>query len=688
MSNPFIKPEYICFLLILNLYTAVSFSQFFLTPDELYEEGTEFIIAEEFEEALPYFLQLLEKGYHNASIHYQTGQCYLFIPGQKEKSIQYLETAVKKASHNFTGRSPDEDRAPLDALYLLGMAYRINNQLGKSEKIFASLTDSLKNDTSEMFKVKEQLKICRNANELIRNEISLQSVKLEDRINTIFSNYNPVVNNDESLIFYMDALKFYDAVMQSEKSGERWKKPDNITPKIKSDGDYIITDITEDGNILLLRLNDAYTKGDIYMCEKKNGKWDVIRKLNANINTRFNETHASFANKGKTLYFTSNRTGGYGGLDIYRSDLDSGGDWGSASNLGPVINTSLDEESPFMCENNQSLFFSSQGHYNMGGFDIFVSTVTDGELQNPLNIGFPLNTTDNDLFYFPLKDGKQGYHAKFTDNLDGNLDIYRYEIFSVPNPARFTIKGQISLPPRSTIPFEEINITLTDRSSGDTISSGKAKKDGRYHYTLPSGEYELYFSTDQAFLDRKSISLPQYLNIEELIVNPVLEYKPAASIDTFVTKETTLPEKPGYAQVSDTFIIQHVLFGFDRYIVSKAQLCYLDELAQLLQKYPDITVSIDGHTDAIGRESYNKVLSVKRASEVAGYLISLNISKSRISIKGHGEEMPVAINRNKDGSDNPEGRRYNRRAEISLDQIPDDLFIMRQVDIPDQLRVK
>ncbi len=686
MINPLIKPKFICLLLILNLNSAITFSQFYLSPDEIYQEGLDFILADEFKEALPYFLQLLEKGYNTANIHYKVGQCYLFIPGQKEKSIEHLEIAAKNASRNYNGHSPEEDLSPLDAVYLLGMAYRINNLLEESELIFNSLIDSIAGDTAEIVKVNEQLKICRNAEELIRNEISVKITRLDSKINTSFSNYNPVVNQDESLIYYMDALKFYDAVMRSEKSGNRWKKPENMTPRIKSDGDFIITDISQDGNTLLLRLDDAYTKGDIYVCEKKNNKWDDIKKLNGNINTRFNETHASFANKGRTLYFTSSRNGGYGGLDIYRTDLDDTGDWGPAVNLGPVINTSLDEEAPFISPDNRSLYFSSQGHYNMGGYDIFVSEIhDDGELQNPDNIGYPLNTTDNDLFYFPVKDGQQGYHAKYTDNHEGNLDIYRYEILSMANPARYTVKGRISLPPETVIPFEEINVTLIDKDINDTVSTGKAEKDGSYIFRLPSGEFELLFSTDQAYLDRTIISLPHYLNIDELIVNSDLKLEPAETKDTFAV---ALTEKTEYEEISDTFAIRHVLFGFDKFVISKNQLGYLDELAGLLKKYPVLTVRVEGYTDAIGSESYNNGLSLRRASQIAGYLTSCDIQKYRILVSGYGENSPVAVNHNKDGTDSPEGRRYNRRVEIYLDQVPGNLFIIYQVDVPDKLRAK
>lgn len=689
MTKPLIKPRFICFILVFNLFVSVSFSQFFLSPDEIYQEAGEFMLADEFVEALPLYLQLLEKGYNTANIHYKIGQCYLFIPGQKTNSIQHLEVASKKASKNYTGNSPEEDLAPLHASFLLGMAYRINNQLEKSVQSFESLKDSVIDDPAELMKIEQQLKLCNNATELIKNDINLKVTRLNDIINTSFSNFNPVVNHDETTIYYMDALKFYDAIMQSEKRKGYWQKPDNLTPKIKSDGDYFVLDVSEDGNTLLLRMNDPYTDGDIYVCNKRNGKWNRIKKLNDHINTRYNETHASFANKDKTLYFTSNRPGGYGGLDIFRSDLGSDGNWGPATNLGPVINTALDEESPFMSDDNQYLYFSSQGHFNMGGYDIFVSEINDdGVLQNPVNIGYPLNTTDNDIFYFPLKDGQQGYHAKFTNNSDGNLDIFKYEILSSANPARFIIKGHITLPPQSNIPYENILITLVDKNKNDTIRTDQAAKDGNYVYKLPTGEFELNFSTDQILLEKKKISLPQYLNIDELIVNSELKYEPEEALTAIAAVDTSKFITAESVHAADTFFIRYILFGFDKYMISKEDISYLKKLVNLIQRYPDIQLQLEGHTDAIGSEIYNKALSLRRARQVAGYILASDIGQDRILISGHGEESPVAVNNNADGTDNPEGRKYNRRVELTLNQTPDNLILIRQVQIPEDLRVK
>ena len=179
MAKSLTRPRFIYFILIFNFFTSISFSQFFLSPDELYQEAEEYILAEEFTEALPILKQLLEKGYNTANIHYKIGQCYLFIPGQKTNSIQHLESAVKKATQDYKGHSPEEDSAPLHACYLLGMAYRINNQIDNSIETFRSLMDSIGNDPVELIRIEEQIKLCNNASELIKNKINLKAARLD-----------------------------------------------------------------------------------------------------------------------------------------------------------------------------------------------------------------------------------------------------------------------------------------------------------------------------------------------------------------------------------------------------------------------------------------------------------------------------------------------------------------------------
>jgi len=154
-----------------------------------------------------------------------------------------------------------------------------------------------------------------------------------------------------------------------------------------------------------------------------------LEKLNNNINSKANETHACITDNGKTLYFTSDREGGFGGFDIYKSELDANGGWGAPQNIGATINSYLDEVTPFISEDSNTLYFSSQGHYNIGGFDIFKSTLKGDSWTKPENLGYPFNTTDDDVFFFPLQNGKIAYYSKFKETGFGENDIYRIEIF-------------------------------------------------------------------------------------------------------------------------------------------------------------------------------------------------------------------------------------------------------------------
>ena len=687
MCKTLINPKKSLLLIILNFVFIFSFSQFFLSPEEMYTEGVEFMLAEEYIEALPEFKQLLSKGYTSANIYYKIGLCYLNIPGQKENSIEYLEKVINKVTSRYEGKLPDEDAAPLQALFHLGAAYRINGQFEKCEQIISVFKDSVINNPEWLTKANSELSTCDNAKELIKAKIDLK-VKKPDIINTTFSNYNPLVNSSESLIYYMDALKFYDAIMQSVAVEDNWSKPENLTPKLRSDGDYEVVGVSDDGNTLLLYLYDAYTRGDIYSCEKKSEKWQKMQKLNSNINTHFNETHASFANHGNTIYFTSDRKGGFGGLDIYKSDKNEQDEWGPAVNLGNEINTSLDEETPFVSGNGKSLYFCSQGHYNMGGYDIFVSQLkSNGDWSNPLNIGYPLNTTDDDLFYFPLKDGSTGYHAKYSDNVSGIMDIYRYEVLSKANPARYTVKGRIITTEEKRVPFDKINIALVDKANNDTINNRHADKDGSYKYKLPSGDFELdFYSSKNLYQQKKSINLPEYLTVDELIVNTTLDTALLAEIDTTFQQQLIATANQNKLK-SDTFFIRLILFGFDKYSLHEASRDYLFELTDMLKKYPDITIHLDGYTDAIGSESYNKLLSERRANQVKKIMLSDKIKETRISVKGLGEGNPVAINTNPDGSDNPDGRKYNRRVEIQLENVPASVLLIVKSEIPEELRI-
>ena len=235
--------------------------------------------------------------------------------------------------------------------------------------------------------------------------------------------------------------------------------------------------------------------------------------LNENINTKYWESHATISHDNKKLYFTSNRKGTYGGLDIYVSTRDSiTGDWGPSVNLGPTINTPYNEESPFLSSDDQTLYFSSRGHKNIGGYDIFYSNMLEnGEWSVPLNVGYPMNTTDDDLFFIPVDEGYVGYYAQEVNDGFGAKDIYRIEIFSENHPRKFVVAGKARLGNQFTLYNDSIRVTamkITDLNNPENVMETFSDPvTGEYQLELPQGEYEIIYEADNGQTVKRVLSL-------------------------------------------------------------------------------------------------------------------------------------------------------------------------------------
>jgi Tol biopolymer transport system component len=223
----------------------------------------------------------------------------------------------------------------------------------------------------------------------------------------------------------MVSLKFYDAVMFSRLVNGKWTTPINITPELQSDGDLYISCLSADGRLLFLSKDDNYNS-DIFTSSFNGISWTQTVKLNKNINTKYWESHGFIPETGDQLIFASDRPGGFGGLDLYISHKVNG-DWGPAVNLGPEINTQFNEDRPFLISNGKTLFFSSQGHENIGGYDLFKSDLqSNGLWSNPKNLGYPINTPDDNIFFMPIGDGKSGYYSIYKESGGyGKEDIYK-----------------------------------------------------------------------------------------------------------------------------------------------------------------------------------------------------------------------------------------------------------------------
>jgi len=393
---------------------------------ESFLEAEYFRMNENYSDALSYYLQLYEKLPDNANLAYCIGVCYLNIPSKKNLSVDYLENASKNMSAKHKEGTITQTAAPYNALFELGKAYRVNFKFDKAKETFAKyLATLLPDDHENIDFIKHEMEVCDKAKDLIAKPVAYSEENMGEIFNDDKSNFNPLISADGKSFAYMVSLKFYDAVMFSRLINGRWTVPLNITPDLQSDGDFYISCLSSDGKLLFLS-RDNNENSDIYMSSFDNGSWTKATKLNKNINTKYWESHGFISEDGNQLVFGSDRPGGFGGLDIYVSHKING-DWGPAVNIGPEINTEFNEDRPFLINNAKTLFFSSQGHDNMGGYDLFRSDLqSNGLWSTPKNLGYPINTPDDDIFFMPAGDGKSGYYSRFKETGGyGKEDIYK-----------------------------------------------------------------------------------------------------------------------------------------------------------------------------------------------------------------------------------------------------------------------
>jgi hypothetical protein len=501
------------YLLALGLIPSYISAQSASEMKKIFAQAESYYLYEEYELANPLYL-ILETP-DNFNIKYKIGICYLNIPGEKEKSIPYLEDAVKNSSYDAKPELFKETRAPLDAYFFLGKAYLINNELDKALNTLQTFKKlaretATKGGMKNLEYIDQEIQACKNAIVFKENPVVFSKKLLGSDFNQGSIDDNPAVSFDGNTIVYTEHRGIVNALFFSRKVRGTWQQPIEITAELKCDEDCSSCSLNSDGTQLFLYKTDNYD-GSIYSSDYVNGAWTPIKKLNKNINTKYYESHASISADGKKLYFTSNRTGGQGNLDIYISEKDATGDWGPAVNLGATINTPYNEDTPFITSNDSLLYFSSEGHNSMGGYDIFRSQFIDAVWKAPTNLGFPINTTDDDKFYQPVNNGLNAYYSMTTDYK--KKEIFYLGIGAGNVNQLFEISGKYSLSD-TTITFDDnYSIHLIDRTSGDTLDVGFPNKyTGRYSFAVVPGALRLIY-TGKGYL-------PQIVDTAIMMDNP------------------------------------------------------------------------------------------------------------------------------------------------------------------------
>lgn len=488
----------------------------------------------EYELAKPLYLKLNEYLPGNANIKYKIGNCYLNIPGEKEKAIPFLQEAVTNASYEARPELFRETRAPLDALFSLATAYRINNQFDRALQTYTTLKDMLseEGDMVNMDFIDQQIEACSIAADMIREPVKFIKKDMAPYLNPGAVASSPAVSGDENTMVFTEQRGLENAIFHVRKELGVWQEPADITRQLGDGGDCLSSSLNFDGTVLYLYKNDQFD-GNIYMSEFDGNIWAPIRILNSNINTKYYESHASVSADGKRLYFTSNREGGEGGLDIYVSEIDSDGEWGAPVNLGKSVNTPFNENTPFITGNDSILYFSSEGHITMGGYDLFRSVKQEKEWKAPENLGYPLSTADDDLFFQPVNEGENGYYSIQTETGNREKRIHYITMGEDPGSYIFEIKGTITLSDTIIEFTRDFMVLLTLRDSGDTLDiSFPNKSTGFYHFRVKPDAYRLIWE-GKGYLSQ-SINLeirdnhPVTSRVIDILLEPDPDYIPEA----------------------------------------------------------------------------------------------------------------------------------------------------------------
>lgn len=401
--------------------------------EEYFNEGQFFFNRGDYVDALGFYLKLVNADSTNANFNFKVGETYLNIPGKEHLAIPYFERSLSNIvpKQSYRKRSFEERAAPLHAYFYLGNAYRMNNELNKALEAYMKFTDSpYFHNNYNLNVVDREIQSCERAAIIRDAPLEFDKINLGSSVNSGFSEEKPVISGDGNTLAFIRRLQFYDAVFFSRKINGEWTKAINISPQIVSDGDFYPSGLSRDGRELILVRKEGNTF-DLYASVFDGESWSKAEKLPGKLNTIFSETHASFGPDDNTLYITSDRKGGRGGFDIWVSRRDDEGSWSRMKNLGKQINTEVDDQIAYQSSDHDVLFFSSQGHYTMGGNDIFYSWQTGKKWKIPMNLGYPINDTRDNLNYCPDKqDCRQGYYVLTEDEGFGGSDIYLIKIRS------------------------------------------------------------------------------------------------------------------------------------------------------------------------------------------------------------------------------------------------------------------
>lgn len=510
-------------------------------------------------------------------------------------------------------------------------------------------------NSSLMQDVEKGLKICKFGMEAVKHPVSFDPKNMGAAINSEWDEYLAALTADESELIYTvrrprdeETVCVFCATEEdfysSHKVDEEWQPREALGAPINSHYNEGAQCISPDGRYLFYTMCNTdfgYGSCDLYWSKRIGNRWSRPRNFGAPVNTEHWESQPTIAPDGKTIYFASNRPGGYGGVDIWKTEMLEEGVFSVPENLGGKINTKNDDTAPFIHTDGRTLYFASDGHPGLGGKDLFYSTLLGKDnWSEPVNLGYPINTSADEVNILINAAGNTAYFSSDKDGGYGGLDLYYFTLDEKLRPTPVTyIKGRIQ--DANTLEPLEATIELFDLKEDKTITSTTSDP--------ITGEFLACILTGTNVL--LNVSHPYYPFYSE---NFQIE-KSATELEPFI-KDISLRR----AEVGASFILRNIFFEFDKSDLQTESFVELNKLVDYLNKNKSVAIEIGGYTDNQGSDEYNNKLSLNRAKAVYDYLVGKGIEAKRLSYVGYGKENPVATN------DTEEGRAANRRTEFKI----------------------
>ena len=635
--------------------------------DKLFEMGYVY-----YKQAIPFYEKANQYNPNNALLNYKLGKCYLYS-NFRLKSLPYLEKANKIDTY-----------VDPQLHYMLAKAYHLDMQWNlaiKEYRVFESALN-IKESKELIDEVKKHIEECNTGRELVKNPVRVFIDNVGMEVNTQYPDYGPVISADESIMLFTSRRPtttgesvdpgineyFEDIYMSTKQTNGKWGPAQNMGKPINTEDHDANSGLSADGTKFLIYIGK--NQGDLYEAELSGDTWGRPEHMNKNINTEFHESSACYSPDGKSVYFISDKPdGSIGDRDIYVSTKDKKGKWGPAVNIGPTINTQWGEEGVFLHPDGKTLYFSSEGHKTMGGYDIFKSVFENGKWSEPENMGYPVNTPDDDVFFVISASSKHGYYASVNAKGYGEKDIYLITFLGPEKPmilnnednllaslvapvkevviaptvaikeAQLTILKGVVTDELTKKPLEA-TIELIDNQKNEVIATFNSNSvTGKYLVSLPAGKnYGIAVKKENYLFHSENFDIPAKVAFQE------------------VTKNVALKN----LAVGSKIILKNIFFDFDKATLRSESTNELERLTKLLNDVLSLKIEISGHTDAKGADDYNKKLSNSRANAVVDYLIKAGIASDRLTAAGYGEEQPIATN------DTEEGRQLNRRTEFKV----------------------